>query len=103
LFETGDELFAFAGLWRESDGVRVYTLLTSEPNKVVKEYHHRMPVILPKKAYAAWFDANSTPEELQGLLVPWAGKMTATAAPKPKADMGEAVAKPTKGKSTKGK
>jgi hypothetical protein len=62
-----------------------------------------MPVILPKRAYAAWLDPNSTPEELQGLLVPWAGKMTATAAPKPKADTGEAGAKPTKVKTANGK
>jgi putative SOS response-associated peptidase YedK len=44
LFTTPDELFAFAGLWQERDGVRSYTLLTTGPNKVVAEYHHRMPV-----------------------------------------------------------
>jgi putative SOS response-associated peptidase YedK len=103
LFETGDELFAFAGIWRESDSVRMYTLLTCEPNTVVKEYHHRMPVILPKKAYAAWLDPDATAEDLQELLVPWAGKMTATAAPKPKVDTGEVAAKPAKGKASKGK
>jgi hypothetical protein len=41
---------------------------------------------------------------LQELLVPWAGKMTATAEPKPKAETGEAAsAKVTMGKTTKGK
>jgi putative SOS response-associated peptidase YedK len=37
-----------------------------------------MPVILPRKAYAAWLDPAFSPTELQDLLVPWAGKMTAT-------------------------
>jgi putative SOS response-associated peptidase YedK len=103
LFTTPDEYFAFAGLWQERDGVRSYTLLTCEPNKVVKEYHHRMPVILPKKAYATWLDPDATAAELQELLVPWMGKMTATAAPKPKVDTGEAAAMVVKGKTTKGK
>jgi putative SOS response-associated peptidase YedK len=68
-------------------------LLTTEPNKVVKEYHHRMPVILSKKAYAAWLDPDATAAELQELLVPWAGKMTATAAPKPNAVEGKPALK----------
>jgi putative SOS response-associated peptidase YedK len=104
LFTTPEEFFAFAGLWQERDGVRSYTLLTTEPNEVVAEYHHRMPVILPKKAYAAWLDPASTEEELHEVLVPWAGKMTATAAPKPKADTDEVAAKPgEQGKATKKK
>jgi putative SOS response-associated peptidase YedK len=89
-------------LWQERDGVRSYTLLTCEPNKVVKEYHHRMPVILPKKAYSAWLDPDATAAELQDLLVPWAGKMTAMAAPKSKEDSGGADVKVEKGKAAKG-
>jgi putative SOS response-associated peptidase YedK len=92
LFTTPDEFFAFAGLWQERDGVRSYTLLTTEPNKVVAEYHHWMPVILPKKAYSTWLDPDATAAELQEMLVPWAGNMTATAAPKPKTDTGETAA-----------
>jgi hypothetical protein len=42
LFETPDEFIAFAGLWREGR-VRMYALLTCEPNEVVSEYHHRYP------------------------------------------------------------
>ena len=85
LFETADDLFAFAGLWQERDGVRMYALLTCNSNKVVAEYHHLMPVILPRKTYTAWLDPASTEAELKDMLVPWAGKMTATAAPKPNA------------------
>ena len=97
------KLFAFAGLWQEREGFRNYTILTCEPNKVVKEYHHRMPVILPKRAYSAWLDPSSSLAELQDLLVPWAGKMTATAAPKPKVDTGAVDVKVAKGKTAKGK
>jgi hypothetical protein len=60
-----------------------------------------MPVILPKKA--AWLDPDTTPAELQDLLVPWAGKMTATVAPKPKAETGESATKSSREKTTKGK
>jgi hypothetical protein len=41
--------------------------------------------------------------ELRELLVPWAGKMTATAAPKPKADSDGATVKVAKGNTAKGK
>jgi putative SOS response-associated peptidase YedK len=82
LFETDDKFYVFAGLWQESGGVRYYTIITTEPNDVVKEFHHRMPVILRKADYERWLDPKSTEEELRAMLTPWAGKMTATEAPK---------------------
>ncbi len=55
--------FAFAGLWerwRDADGeaVESCTLLTTEPNELVRSVgHHRMPVLLTSEdAYAAWLD-----------------------------------------------
>lgn len=43
-------LFAFAALW-ERDSC---TLITTEPNSVMREIHDRMPLIVPKESYAAW-------------------------------------------------
>ena len=45
------EPFAFAGLWdvwRKPDGKRVesFTIITTEPNKLVQPIHNRMLVIL---------------------------------------------------------
>jgi putative SOS response-associated peptidase YedK len=83
LFEVPDvDVYAMAGLWQERNGVRQFTIVTTEPNDVVKEFHHRMPVILAKADCDRWLDPAASAEDLQGLLRPWAGKLTATEAPK---------------------
>lgn len=77
--------FAFAGLydlWRraESEWLESFTILTTKPNSLVEPIHDRMPVILPRDAYAVWVD--STLEDLaslEPLLRPFpAGDMLAT-------------------------
>jgi putative SOS response-associated peptidase YedK len=60
-----DGPFAFAGLWEvwrgpEGEEIHSCTILTTEPNDFMKAYHHRMAVILPPEAYAAWL----TPGEI---------------------------------------
>lgn len=69
--------FAFAGLWDNwfsPDGseVRSCTIITTEPNELVRPIHNRMPVILPPSAYREWL----TPGEgnitaLQAVLKPY--------------------------------
>ncbi|HEY0968049.1 MAG TPA: SOS response-associated peptidase [Opitutaceae bacterium] len=78
--------FGFAGLWetwntpdgsvRESCAV-----ITTAPNALMAPIHHRMPVILAEKQWAAWLDPDYTePAQLAPLLAPWAAEaMTATA------------------------
>lgn len=41
-----------------------------------------MPVILAKSDYDRWLNPSASVEDLQGLLQPWGGKLTATEAPK---------------------
>jgi putative SOS response-associated peptidase YedK len=55
------------------------TIITTEPNDLLESIHNRMPVILPRDAYARWLDpAEVSAQELQGLLVPYpAEEMTA--------------------------
>ncbi len=81
--KTG-EPFAFAGLWEHwqtADGseVRSAAIITTEPNELMNPIHNRMPVILPRNAYAQWIDPTPHfPVDLNSLLVPYpAGEMEA--------------------------
>jgi putative SOS response-associated peptidase YedK len=68
--------FAFAGLWESWQGkeapeepYRSCTIITREAAGVMKELHHRMPVILSPDAYASWLDPdNAVPETLTEIL-----------------------------------
>ncbi|MDP6343246.1 MAG: SOS response-associated peptidase [Alphaproteobacteria bacterium] len=60
------EPFAMAGLWeswRRDDGPELltFTILTTEATEDLRPIHHRMPVILPPEAHAAWLDQAETP------------------------------------------
>ena len=69
--------FAFAGLrehWKGPDGAAIdsCTLLTTEPNDLIRTFHHRMPVILDPKEYDLWLDPGiQEPQRLQPLLRPY--------------------------------
>ena len=69
--------FAFAGLWEvwhspQADTILSCTILTTEPNDLMTSIHNRMPVILPRDAYAQWLDPNEQkPDQLQLLLKPY--------------------------------
>ena len=69
------ELLALAGLWEAWKGpegvVHSCTILTTEPNDVMVPIHNRMPVILPREAYATWLEAPAQdPRPLLELLRP---------------------------------
>ena len=72
-----DRPFAFAGLWEAWEGpdhssVESCTLLTTEPNELVKPIHNRMPVILDPEDYDRWLDpALEEPHALSPLLRPF--------------------------------
>jgi putative SOS response-associated peptidase YedK len=60
------EPFALAGLWdvwRKPDGKRVesFTIITTEPNELVRPIHNRMPVILLPEDEEQWLDVSRTP------------------------------------------
>ncbi|RMD81738.1 MAG: SOS response-associated peptidase [Candidatus Dadabacteria bacterium] len=71
-------LFALAGLWDrwfDPEGTRVETctILTTEPNDVVRPIHNRMPVIIAPQHYDLWLDPSAShAEKLQALLAPFA-------------------------------
>ena len=71
------EPFAFAGLWEvwhAPDGsvVPSCTLVTGEPNEVVRPVHDRMVVILPRDRYDQWLDpGEQRAAKLEELLKPY--------------------------------
>lgn len=72
-----EEPFAFAGLfdtWTRPDGQKVHTctIITTQPNEVVKDIHDRMPVILRQEDEGVWLDREKYDADLlQSLLVPY--------------------------------
>ena len=69
------EPFAFAGLWaslRRADGETVHscTILTCEPNELIRPVHNRMPVVLAEEAEGPWLDPAASQDELLRLLHP---------------------------------
>jgi putative SOS response-associated peptidase YedK len=45
-----DPLFGFAALWERD----TCSLITTEPNAVMRDVHDRMPLIVPKDEYGTW-------------------------------------------------
>jgi len=70
-------VFAFAGLWEtwkspQNVEINSATIITTEPNAIVGQFHSRMPVILPTEAYMNWLTSRPiSPNELQLLLKPY--------------------------------
>lgn len=81
----GGGLFAFAGLWEpmaEATGGQppgACTILTTEPNDLLRDIHDRMPVILAPEHYERWLEPETrSPPGLLPLLQPYAAEaMTA--------------------------
>jgi putative SOS response-associated peptidase YedK len=74
---ASDWPFAFAGLWesrRGEDGepLESCTIVTTEPNDVMRPLHDRMPVILPSDLYGPWLDHRiDDVEAIGGMLRPY--------------------------------
>jgi len=80
----GGAPFAFAGLWenwRDPAGhwIRTFTIITTEPNELMRPIHIRMPVIIAPENYAHWLgERDASPDFLLGMCAPYpAEEMTA--------------------------
>ena len=71
------EPFGFAGIYtvsKSNEGSPIVTcaIITTTPNELMQPIHNRMPVILPKEAYADWLDpAKQDVEALAAMLQPY--------------------------------
>lgn len=69
--------FGMAGLWEVWDSpgqpaIKTCTLITTSPNRLVKEVHPRMPVILPNECYNLWLNPQFNDRKaLQAMLRPY--------------------------------
>lgn len=71
------KLFAFAGIWdtwRSEDGheIKVYSIMTTEPNKEMRSIHNREPVMLHREDEASWIEpSNNDQDSLERFLYPY--------------------------------
>lgn len=75
IFLKNHELFAFAGLWeswKDAEGqiLDTFTIITTEPNSLMKDIHNRMPVILHRDEEQTWLQSDNT-NELKKMLTPF--------------------------------
>ena len=69
--------FAFAGIWEswnmgEGGEIHSCAIITTDANDLMREIHHRMPVIMPPEYYELWLDPGvREPERLLPLLEPY--------------------------------
>jgi putative SOS response-associated peptidase YedK len=72
--------FAFAGLWEhwkpaEGEPLETCTIITTEPNELMRSIHNRMPVILAPASYDQWLDPTfQQTEPLKALLCPYSSE-----------------------------
>lgn len=68
--------FGFAGIWEHWEGAQgellTCSIVTTEPNELMKPIHNRMPVIVRKDLEEAWLDTGlQDPDDLQSVLRPF--------------------------------
>jgi putative SOS response-associated peptidase YedK len=69
--------FAFAGLWErwtdpEGRAIESCTIITTTPNDLIGQLHHRMPVILAPRDHEVWLDVRiRDADRLLPLLAPY--------------------------------
>ena len=68
------ELFAVAGVWRNSDEWGdCYSMVMTDAGGLAAEVHSRMPVLLDKEDWMMW--TSGSPEDAHALCRPWEGEL----------------------------
>lgn len=72
----GSELFAVAGIWRESDefGACYSMIMTDSAGSASEEVHARMPVLIRPDDYEGW--VSGSPRDAKALCKPWTGDLS---------------------------
>ena len=72
-----EPIMSMAGIWEAwhpgtPEERHSFSILTTEANSLMKDLHHRMPVILPRESESAWLDPEiQEPEMIARLLLPY--------------------------------
>lgn len=86
------EPLAFAGLWEtwhdpSGEDFNTFTVITTEPNMLIGQFHDRMPAILPREAQTAWLHEGRIellrPYSVGNLISEAAASITNSVASKP--------------------
>ncbi|MDY7098111.1 MAG: SOS response-associated peptidase family protein, partial [Pseudomonadota bacterium] len=69
------ELFAVAGVWRESDefGLCYSMVMTDSAGSASADVHSRMPVLLRPEDYDRW--VSGSPDDAKTLCTAWTGEL----------------------------
>ncbi|MFO0748518.1 MAG: SOS response-associated peptidase [Myxococcota bacterium] len=76
-----EQLVLFGGLWarwkdpQSGETRRTFSIVTTAAAESTRVLHDRMPLVLGPEAQAAWLDARTPPDVIQGLLVPFPGRI----------------------------
>jgi len=77
ILDRDERPLALAGLWtgrrddESGEWMRTFTIVTTRPNAFMAPIHDRMPVVVPRDAWATWLDPTPRePGELRALLEP---------------------------------
>ena len=90
----GDELFACAGIWRNSDEWGdCYSMVMTDAAGMAAEVHTRMPVIVSREDYGVW--VGSDIEAARALCRPWQGDLALKRTAQPWAGGAAAVTPPS--------
>ena len=72
------EPFTFAGLWDSwrnpqlsEDVLSTFTIITTEPNSMLKNIHNRMPVVFDQPMGRQWLEGVGSSMMLDAILRPW--------------------------------
>ncbi len=73
---TDQKIFCCAGLWEiwqspKDEVIESFTIITQEPNDLLKDVHNRMPAILLPEQEKLWLDDTVPPEELLNMIEPY--------------------------------
>ena len=71
----GADLFACAGVWRESDefGLAYSMVMTDSAGSAAEDVHSRMPVLLSPDDYSGW--VSGSPDDAKALCKAWSGEI----------------------------
>ena len=65
IFSENDETFAFAGIWKNINQKKVFSILTCSATANILQIHHRAPVALTEDYWELWLDEKQSQDSLR--------------------------------------